>query len=232
MSSTDSASSESNVILERRVHWLMAMVGGVLGGYAVYLRGGNFGSAQTGNMMEMAAHLVDGEFMDVLIRLGAFVLYAATLIIATLVPKYTNTDFRKGCIVLEAFGLVLCCFIPVNMNNVIALYPVFIISAMQWSVYCGVGKYRCATIFSTNNIRQASTALAEYIYTKKPEHKDKAKFYGYTIINFSIGIFLGVLGVKYFMTFGILIGLIPLAAAFLLSQKLIREVEDIDKITN
>lgn len=43
---------------EALIHWNFALVGGFLGVYAILLHMGNFGSAQTGNIMEMAASLV------------------------------------------------------------------------------------------------------------------------------------------------------------------------------
>ena len=39
--------------LDAILHWNISLVGGFLGGYAILLHAGNFGSAQTGNMMEM-----------------------------------------------------------------------------------------------------------------------------------------------------------------------------------
>ena len=42
------------------MHWLLTLVGGFMGTYAVLLHAGNFGSAQTGNIMEMAADDFDG----------------------------------------------------------------------------------------------------------------------------------------------------------------------------
>ena len=47
---------------EALIHWNFALVGGFLGAYAILLHMGNFGSAQTGNIMEMAASLVSGEW--------------------------------------------------------------------------------------------------------------------------------------------------------------------------
>ena len=46
---------------EVMMHWLLTLVGGFMGVYAVLLHAGNFGSAQTGNVMEMAAELVSME---------------------------------------------------------------------------------------------------------------------------------------------------------------------------
>lgn len=43
--------------LDMILHWNLTLVGGILGTYAILLHAGNFGSAQTGNVMEMAAAL-------------------------------------------------------------------------------------------------------------------------------------------------------------------------------
>ena len=43
--------------LDAILHWNISLVGGFLGAYAILLHVGNFGSAQTGNLMEMGAEL-------------------------------------------------------------------------------------------------------------------------------------------------------------------------------
>ena len=47
------------------MHWLLTLVGGFMGTYAVLLHAGNFGSAQTGNIMEMAADLISMEWSSI-----------------------------------------------------------------------------------------------------------------------------------------------------------------------
>ena len=56
--------------LDAILHWNISLVGGFLGAYAILLHAGNFGSAQTGNLMEMGAELVSMEWFNVLLRLG------------------------------------------------------------------------------------------------------------------------------------------------------------------
>ena len=47
--------------LDALLHWNISFVGGFLGGYAILSHAGVFGSAQTGNLMEMAANV---RFME------------------------------------------------------------------------------------------------------------------------------------------------------------------------
>ena len=58
--------------LDMILHWNLTLVGGFLGTYAILLHAGNFGSAQTGNVMEMAAALTGKNFAEVGIRFLAF----------------------------------------------------------------------------------------------------------------------------------------------------------------
>ena len=61
--------------LDAILHWNISLVGGFLGAYAILLHAGNFGSAQTGNLMEMGVELVSMEWFNVLLRLAALVLF-------------------------------------------------------------------------------------------------------------------------------------------------------------
>ena len=47
--------------LDAILHWNISFVGGFLGGYAILSHAGVFGSAQTGNLMEMASNV---RFME------------------------------------------------------------------------------------------------------------------------------------------------------------------------
>ena len=90
---------------EALIHWNFALVGGFLGAYAILLHMGNFGSAQTGNIMEMAASLVSGEWYDVLLRFLALPLFGGGVVISYLLTNYTNINMRKLAIVVDAAGI-------------------------------------------------------------------------------------------------------------------------------
>ena len=77
------------------MHWLLTLVGGFMGTYAVLLHAGNFGSAQTGNIMEMAADLVSMEWSKVLLRLIAFIIFGFGVVSAYLLTNYTKLNMRK-----------------------------------------------------------------------------------------------------------------------------------------
>jgi uncharacterized membrane protein YoaK (UPF0700 family) len=176
-----------NVVL----HLLMTFIGGYLGGYALLLRGGNFGNAQTGNLVEMMLDLVEGSWVDLLVRLGAMVLFALALVLSSLLQNHTKAPMTKLCILVDGVGAVLSALIPSTVDPVAALYPVFFLTAFQWGTFCGTEGYSCATIFSTNNLRQAVTGWTEWFATGDPAQRRKAQFFTATVTTFLLGALIG-----------------------------------------
>ena len=85
--------------LDAILHWNISLVGGFLGAYAILLHAGNFGSAQTGNLMEMGAELVSMEWFNVLLRLAALALASMLPLEPALVgiyPIFFASAFQWG----------------------------------------------------------------------------------------------------------------------------------------
>ena len=81
------------------MHWLLTLVGGFMGVYAILLHAGNFGSAQTGNVMEMAAELVSMEWQKVLLRVIAFSIFLMRCCCGISADKLYKIKYEKTGIV-------------------------------------------------------------------------------------------------------------------------------------
>ena len=93
--------------LDAILHWNISFVGGFLGGYAILSHAGVFGSAQTGNLMEMASNVRFMEWEELGLRLLAMVIFACGVIASYMLTNYTNLHMRKLAIWVDAAGLVL-----------------------------------------------------------------------------------------------------------------------------
>lgn len=202
--------------LDTIIHLNMSLIGGFLGGYAIFFRHDIFGSAQTANLIKMFLNIVRGNFKEGLILFGAFAIYLAVLILACVVPHYVKYSFRPICVIVEFFGIIIIGLMPKHMNDAIALYPVFAITAFQWSFFAGNREFNSATIFSTNNIKQTVIGATEYIRTKDEKQKRRFVFYGLTILFFYTGVILGILSVVGFGEKGIWLCEIAVISAFAL----------------
>lgn len=187
---------------EVTLHFIMAMCGGFLGGYAIFSHMSVFGSAQTANLIELIESLFGRNFGDIALRIGAFLIYILAIIIAVLLEKKAKFNIKYLCIAVELFCVWIIGFIPAQVHPLLSLYPMFFITAFQWCIFKGALGYTSSTIFSTNNIKQTVTSLTEYMLLedekKKQEKLRKAFFFGGTLLNFHIGVALSYIGYLFY----------------------------------
>ncbi len=203
---------ESDVVL----HWTMSVVGGFLGTYAILTHNGTFGSAETGNMMELAVEVTSLELDTVAVRLLAFLVFGAAIVISYLLTTYSKWNMRKLAIWIDAIGLLTTVFLPDSLDPIAGLYPIFFCAAFQWGTYCGAEGYNSASIFITNNYKQLLLAWTRYFIEKDRKLLAKAVLYSMTVISFFAGACVGCFSVYSWGKYGAFVCLIPLAAARLL----------------
>lgn len=174
---------------ETAAHHAMAIVGGFFGVYALLTRSETFGSSETSNLIYLTVAGLSGSLSSFMIRLGGTLCYIAGIVFATLAPKYLKkTDFRYISILIDAAACLLLAQIPAGTEPVLALYPMFFATAVQWLAFTQAAGYNSATIFSTNNLRQCFAGLAEYAHSGEEKHLRHFQFYGGTLICFHIGV--------------------------------------------
>lgn len=180
------------------LHYVMAVIGGFLGGYAVLTRSGVFASAETSNLIYLVLMIAGQDFSDFLIRLGALAIYIGGIVIVSAMSHLTTKDKRMFAILVDAAVILIQGFIPQDVDNMLATYLIFFATAVQWSSFAGIKGYVISTIFCTNNLRQFVTAALDYGFTKDPNMAVKREVYGFTLLFFHIGVlvagFLGVIG--------------------------------------
>ncbi len=177
-------------------HMSFASVGGFFGAYAILCRSGLLASAQTMNLLEMTINALRGDGAAVLLHIGALALYVAGTMMTVLLPHFFGTDMRRAAPLIDALACVVLCLIPEDANVLLALYPIFFAVSVQWSSFSGAKGFVSSTIFSTNNTKQASLALAQYIADGDRVHFKKAKFYGLTLLAFHLGAAAGFFAVE------------------------------------
>lgn len=207
---------------ETRAHHAMAAAGGFFGVYALLTRGGTFGSSETSNLIYLVVSGLDGTWGSVLVRLGGTACYIAGIVFAVLFRRSGNmARLRWGSMGIDLAACLLLARIPAETDPILALYPMFFATAVQWVAYSQAAGFNCATIFSTNNLRQLTEGVTEYLCSREPEQLRKLKFYGGALLCFHLGAAWGWWCVKRWGIPGIY-GCLPLLvppAAFQLPKK-------------
>ena len=168
-------------------HLAFCVVGGFFGCYAVLVHGGIMGNAQTVNLLELLLDALRGDLYAVSLHLGALVLYVAGTMLTVFLPHWLGWDMHYVSPAVTAAAAVTVAFLPAELNAVVSLYPVFFAMSVQWSSFGGARGFYSSTIFSTNNTKQASLALASYLCDRDRAHLRKLKFYALTLLCFHIG---------------------------------------------
>lgn len=178
---------------EEILHYIVCVSGGFMGGYALFTRLGNFGSAQTGNLIEIVLNIFGRDYKEVALRFVALLLFIFGNVSCVLIKQ----NFGKLVLKIYTFGIlfigyIFLAFIPADADAVLGLLPIFFMSSVQWFTFTGTRKYNCSTIFSTNNLKQMVLGYTYYHLTGKEEDREKGKFYLLSLTFFYSGVFLVV----------------------------------------
>lgn len=195
------------------MHYNMAVVGGVFGGFAVCNLGEVFGNAQTLNLMGVVRSLIYGEPVVLLLRLCAALLYFMGFALAAMLPKLLKSKTELISFIIDAAAFVTLLLLPSGLNPLISLYPIFFATAFQWTAFEYIDGYNCSTIFSSNNYRQFLTSLVEYAADRDKSRLNKTRVFGLTLLYFHIGVALACVGSLFFGRLSAVIGLLALIPA-------------------
>lgn len=175
----------------------MAIIGGFLGGFAIFSRMNVFGSAQTANLIDLVRDVLGNNYIESLIRLGALGIYILAIVFATFCSYRTKWKLQYLVLFFDFSCAITLGVIPESVNPIIALYPCFFATAFQWCVFKGALGYTSSTIFSTNNIKQTILSFTEYFLINdnqiKHEKLKKGCFFGGTLLSFHSGVALSYL---------------------------------------
>lgn len=171
-----------------RLHFIMAFIGGWLGVYALLHFANLFGSAQTSNLIAIVTCLLGGDWAEFGQRVGGMVLYMAAVGLAAWLPHRLTVDPRLISLWIDGAAALILGLLPASTPPVLGLYPLFFAMAFQWCCFPGAHGFVSATIFSTNNLRQFTSAMTEVYLNRDPTYRPKARFFGLTLLSFHTGV--------------------------------------------
>lgn len=197
------------------LHHNMALIGGISAIYALMVRDGNFGAAQTTNLIELVLDFTAQDIPEFLVRVLILLIYVVSLVTAYLISLRFPRCKYQICLFVESICGLLAGLIPAEANPLLALCPIFVLSAFQWQIFTEARNYNSSTLFSTNNLKQLFLSWTNYWMNGEQEQKRKALFFTRTLISFHTGILAGLFAVRLWDSRGIWLALLPMTSAFL-----------------
>lgn len=197
----------------------LALSGGFQDAYTYNTRNKVFSNAQTGNVVLMSQHFMEGRWQEGLRYLFPLIAFALGVFVAENIQykfKYAKKiHWRQGVIAGEILILAAVGFMPYAYNNIATILVSFA-CAMQVQTFRKVGGHSYASTMCIGNLSSGTAALSVYIRDKKPEQLEQMLYYFGVIFFFAIGAGIGGILSVHFGIHVIWVSCIFLMISFLL----------------
>ena len=199
--------------------FFLALSGGFQDAYTYNCRDEVFSNAQTGNVVLMSQHFMEGRWYEGLRYLLPLLAFAAGVLLAENVQyRYRNAKrihWRQGILLAEIVILAVVGFIP-QTYNMAATILVSFACAMQVQSFRKVGGYSYASTMCIGNLRSGMAALSLYAREHKKEQLRQMGYYFGVIATFAIGAGIGGITSSYYGIHVIWISCVLLVVSFVL----------------
>lgn len=169
----------------------LTLSGGFQDAYTYFSRGKVFANAQTGNMVLMAANVVDGNMSGFLRYLFPVLAFSLGIVCAAWIKNRVKTlslHWRQSVVLVE---LVLLLITPFIQLDYLANSLVSFACAMQLQSFRKVHGYPFASTMCIGNLRSGLDCLVSSFETNDPAKRHRAFQYFRIILTFIIGAGLG-----------------------------------------
>lgn len=176
---------------ERLLHHNMAIMGGFLAGYTILNRIHFLGTAQTNNMINFMIDLCGRNWWDAILRIGAFLCYVLGTVLFVIVNRKSRFSVKYISLLINLLAYLIIGLLPEDFESILVWYPAFFAVSFQWNAFPGGYGHISSTIFSTNNIKQATLSMTEYLLEKRKDDakRKRAFFFMTSFLCFEIGVF-------------------------------------------
>ena len=184
----------TNVSESYRLSAILSLSGGLQDAYTYNVRGQVFANAQTGNVILMSQHMMQGQWGMGLRYLIPLLAFAFGILVAEYIGRRfknsTRLHWRQIVLLVEMVLLAAVGFIPLEYNMV-ANAIVSFTCAMQVQTFRKVLGYGYASTMCIGNLRSATESLSIYMHEKDKEALKKALAYYGIVLIFAIGAGIG-----------------------------------------
>ncbi len=173
----------------------------------------------------MVLDLCRGDLTFIWFMVLSFLIYCGGNVFYVLVRRKVKISMKIVSLICTSAAVIVVGAIPYVRNDYIACYPIIFIAPIQWNAFKNAAGNSSSTIFSSNNVRQASMLTTNYILSRDKAVGAKARFYWLTLLSFNSGaamaglisVWLGVFSIWFCF---VPIGITVINYYFYMSEKL------------
>lgn len=198
---------------QMQLHHAVSVIGGFWGGYTIFNHSDIFSNAQTGNLIKLVLHACSGQLESIGYMVLLFAVYAAANAFYVIARKKLRLSMKIVSFIVSAAAVIATGALSLAGNHYLAVLPLAFAAPVQWNAFKTAGGNSSATVFSSNNVRQAVMLLTKYFLDKDRRALLNARFYWATLGCFHLGVAASCLLSLPFGVHSIWFCLLPVAAA-------------------
>ncbi len=201
----------------------LAVIGGFLDAYTYLCRGQVFANAQTGNIVLLGIHFMEGHFNRVLYYLLPVIAFVLGILLAEKIRKYywhhSKIHWRQIILVVELIVLMLVMFIPTHMMDMVCNVLISFVCSLQVQSFRKFQGYSYASTMCTGNLRSATEYLFKYNQSKEKEKLYVSLKYYMIIFFFIVGAGLGTIFTNWIQSYALIFCEVILLLVILILNK-------------
>jgi uncharacterized membrane protein YoaK (UPF0700 family) len=199
---------------------ILCFLGGFLDVYTYICRGGVFAFAQTVNVIQLGARILQGDVDGILVYLMPITAFILGILCAEILKKKLisckRIHWRQIIIIIELLIVLPVSFVPAGNSNSLVIILISFVCALQFQSFRTTNGKQVVTTMITGDLRSAVENVYKYTTTKETEYIRTALLYVMIILLFLLGVMLGYVFTTRFMEKSALIVSLGLFIIFLL----------------
>lgn len=203
---------------------VLCFAGGAMDGYSYCVQGGILVAAQTGNLLLLTLHIVEGSFKMSLGYIVSVICFIVAAFMSRLIQEkffWNDTVRWQRCLLLiEFFVFLVVGFWDERIQPIYVIAVLSFLTTMQYCTFRSFGEGApFATVFCTGNIRSLMDNVYEGLVNKNQISKKRASGYGIMLLCFVTGAACGSLLSKAVGNHAIWLACVAILIAWLLLCK-------------
>ena len=148
------------------LHHTVSIIGGFMAGYTIINHSDILANAQTGNLIKLVLSAFRGDILSIGFIVLLFLTYSGGCVFYAVFRRYSPLSMKIVSLIATALAVCATGLLSLMGNGYLAVVPIAFAMPVQWNAYKKAGGNSSATIFSSNNVRQAVMLTTVYVMDK------------------------------------------------------------------
>jgi uncharacterized membrane protein YoaK (UPF0700 family) len=187
----------------REIGLALTFIGGFIDAYTFVERGGVLAAGQTGNLIFLSVNIAQGDMTGVLTKLATVVAFMLGVVAVRILEYHVKPHshyWRSTILIAELVVCLVVSQLPHSVPNFAVTPPLAFVMAMQTTAFSYIAGRGYNNVFSTGNLKKATSAVATYWMTRDKKQLTTGIVYFELVFAFAIGAIVSALLQKVFNT--------------------------------